>query len=445
MHVKTEMADSRRWLVPAAIVLVALLLRIVVVAADSGYRPTDDAFEYDHYAQSIAAGEGYGRSGYLRQGGPTAIRGPGYPYLLGAVYAVSGDSKDAARVVNALLGALTVLLVYLIAKRIWGRRTGLLAAGFAAVFPPLVLMSRELVSESLFLPLALGAVLCVLEFRRSGRNWRWALAAGALCGLATLTRNTGFVLAIPIAFGLWGGRERSLRSSLAAPAIALVSALVVITPWLLRDAAEFERFVPITTSGGIAISGTYNEASYAAPDTHGAWRTPQIVPEFAHLFVEPGRDEAEVDQILRREALSFAWAHPGYVVETSFWNALRLFEIAGGSVVDERGRAVDNRGIGSTTPAAERIGLAIAAALALLGAVALVRSRAVARRAGTAPRLPTGPAFLWLVPIVMLAVAIPIAGVPRYRLPADPFLMMLAAIGALWLLDTYTKQAKTER
>jgi 4-amino-4-deoxy-L-arabinose transferase-like glycosyltransferase len=444
LHVRAGGLDSRR-LVVAAVVVVALLLRLAVVAADSGYRPSNDAFEYDYYGRSIAAGEGYARSGYLLQGGPAAIRGPGYPYLIGAVYAASDNSRDAARVVNALLGALSVLLVYLIAKRIWGRRTGLLAAAFTAVFPPLVLLSRDLVSESLFIPLELGAVLCVLEFRRSGRAWRWALAAGFLCGLAVLTRNTGAILIVPIAIGLWGGRHRPPRSSLAAPAVAVLSALLVVTPWLIRDAIEFGRFVPVTTSGGIALSGTYNEASNADSASHGAWRNPQIVPEFTHLFVEPGRDEADVDQILRREALGFAWAHPGYVAETSFWNVLRLFELSGGSVVEQRGHPVEDRGIGSTTPLAERIGLGVAVPLALLGAILLLRSWSAGRRRGGTPRLPTGPAFLWLVPTAMLAVAIPIAGVPRYRLPADPFLMMLAAIGVLWLLDTYTQRAKTER
>ena len=429
----------------AAVLLLALLLRIAVVVADSGYRPTNDAFEYDYYGRSIAAGHGYGPSGYLRQGGPAAIRGPGYPYLLGAVYAVSDDSRTAGRLLNCLLGATGVLLVYLIAKRVWGRRTGLLAAGFTAVFPPLVLLSRELVSESLFIPLELAAALCVLEFRRSGRRVSWALAAGALCGAAILTRNTGFALLLPVVFGLWGGRERSLRSSVIAPAVAVASMLVVLTPWLLRDAAEFGRFVPVTTSGGIAISGTYNQASYSDSSSHGAWRDPQIVPGFHHLFVEPGRNEADVDQILRSRAVSFALDHPGYVAETSLWNVLRMFELTDGSVVDQRGQKVNDRGIGSTTPPAERIGLALAVALGLIGVMVILRSRATGRAGGTPPAVPTGPAFLWLVPAAMLAVAIPIAGVPRYRLPADPFLMILAAIGAIWLMDSYRHRPKTER
>jgi 4-amino-4-deoxy-L-arabinose transferase-like glycosyltransferase len=416
-----------------------------VVAADGGYQPTNDAFEYDYYGQTIAAGEGYGRSGYLLQGGPAAIRGPGYPYLLGAIYALSGDDADAGRLLNAALGALAVLLVYLIAKRVWGRRTGLLAAAFTALFPPLVLLSRDLVSESLFIPLELGAVLCVLEFRRRGGSWGWAAAAGALCGLAILTRNTGFVLAVPIAFGLWQGWRRPRARALASPLIALACAGLVIAPWLLRDAAEFGRFVPVTTSGGIALAGTYNQASLADSDSHGAWRNPQAVPELTHLFRQPGLDEAGVDRILRDDALAFAWEHPGYVVETSTWNVLRLFEISAGSVVDRDGNTYSDRGVGSTTPPADRIGLAIAAVLAAVGAAALLASRARARRTGGPPELPSGPLFLWLVPLAMLAVAIPVAGVPRYRLPADPFLMMLAAIGALWAIDRRTRLERRAR
>jgi 4-amino-4-deoxy-L-arabinose transferase-like glycosyltransferase len=326
---------------------------------------------------------------------------------------------------------LSVLLIYAIAKRIWGRRTGLIAAGLAAIFPPLVLLSRDLVSETLFVPLELGAVLCVLNFRRSGGALRWAAAAGLLCGVAALTRNAGLVLILPIAIGVWTLRPRLRPAALAAPALALAVAALAVIPWLIRDAAEFGRFVPLTTSDGIAAAGTYNSASYEDPSTHGAWRDPQIVPQFTPLFVTPGRNEAEVDAILRHEAKDFAWHHPGYVAETFAWNLMRLFELAGGSVVDAHGVAVNDRGIGSADPLSERIGLAIVGVLAALGAVAMVRARS--RSSDGPPRIPHGPLFFWLVPILMILVAAPVAGLPRYRIPADPFLLILAAIGLAWL------------
>ncbi len=423
---------SRRWLAPTAIVLLALVLRFAAIAADDGYRPGNDAFEYDYIARSIADGNGYPPTGYLLQGGPTAVRGPGYPYLLGATYALSGDSRTAGRLVGAGLGALSVLLLYLLTRRIWGRRVGLVAAALAAVFPPLVLLSRDLVSETLFIPLMLGALLCVLNFRRSGGALRWAAAAGALCGVAALTRNTGFALLLPVALGVWTARPALRPAALAAPALAVACAALAVTPWIVRDAAEFGRFVPVTTSAGIATSGTYNETSHADSASHGAWRNPQVVPGLRALFATPGRDEGEVDAELRRRASDFAWQHPGYVAEVSAWNLLRLFEIEGGSVVDAEGRVVADRGIGSATPTAERIGLAIIVILALLGVVAIVRSKP--RGPDGPPRIPRGPLFLWLVPILMILIAAPIAGLPRYRLPADPFLLILAAIGltAAW-------------
>jgi 4-amino-4-deoxy-L-arabinose transferase-like glycosyltransferase len=427
-------AGARRWLAPAAIVALALVVRIVVIAADSDYLPANDAFEYDYTARSIAAGDGYPRSGYLLQGGPTAVRGPGYPYLLAGVYAVSGDSRAAGRLAGAALGALAVLLLYLIAKRIWGRRVGLAAATLAAVFPPLVLLSRDLVSESLFIALELGAVLCVLEFRRT-RILRWAAAAGALCGLCALTRNTGFALLVPVALGLWVLRPRLRLSSILAPALAVACAVLAVTPWIVRDAAEFGRFVPVTTSAGIATSGTYNAASYGDADAHGAWRDPRGVPTLSPLFVSPGMNEAAVDAALRRDAWEFAWRHPAYVAETSAWNLLRLFEVVGGSVVDSKGSVVDDRGIGSAIPPSERLGVAIVAVLALLGIFAILHARSGSRYRGGPPRIPSGPLFLWLVPTLMILVAMPIAGLPRYRLPADPFLLILAAIGLTWLWE----------
>jgi 4-amino-4-deoxy-L-arabinose transferase-like glycosyltransferase len=435
-----ESRPRRSLLLPAAIVLLALLLRVAVIAADDGYQPANDSFEYDYLARSIAAGDGYPPSGYLLQGGPTAFRGPAYPALLGAAYALSGDSVTVGRLLGALLGAAAVALLYLLAKRVWGHRVALVAAALAAVFPPLVLLSRDLLSEPLFLVLELGAVLCVLEYRRSGRLLRWSVAAGVLCGLAILTRPNGFILTIPIALGLWTLRPRLQLASWAAPAVCLLCTLATITPWVIRDAVEFGRLVPTTTSSGVAAAGTYNEASYRSGDA-GAWRNPQAIPRFRPLFTTPGIDEATVDATLRGEARDFAWQHPGYVAEAVAWNLLRLFEISGGSVVDKHGDPIYERGIGSATPTSERVGLAILGVLAAVGLFTLFVPWGA--NAGKLPRVPRGPLFLWLVPILMLAATLPIAGVPRYRLMADPFLLILAAIGLLALWDRRVQADRT--
>jgi 4-amino-4-deoxy-L-arabinose transferase-like glycosyltransferase len=434
------MPESRRFAL-VAILALAALLRIAVIAVDSGYSPQNDAFEYDYYAQSIAAGDGFPESGYLRQGGPTAIRGPGYPSLLAGVYAFSADSHTAGRLAGAALGVLAVFLVYLIGKRVWGRRVGLAAGVLAAVFPPLVLLSRELWSETLFIPLALAAVLCVLEFRRSGGELRWAAAAGVLCGLALLTRNSAAPLLICIPLGVIVAPVRFALGTLRAPLVAVALAALVVAPWTIRNLAEFGQLVPVTTSTGITTAGVYNITSFDDSGTHGAWRSPQVVPHFTPLFETPGIDEAEVDSTLRREAREFAWRHPGYVAEVFAWNLARMFELTDGSVVDGNGEVVDDRGIGSAAPSAERIGLLVATLLAFCGIAAIACSRLRGRdsRGGF---FPTGPLFLWLIPVLTLAVTALANGLPRDRLPIDPFLLLLAAIGVVWLLGLLDKRER---
>lgn len=421
-----------------AILVLAALLRVAVIAADDGYAPQNDAFEYDYYAHSIAAGDGYPESGYLRQGGPTAIRGPGYPYLLGGVYAASGDSHTVGRLAGGALGVLAVFLLYLIGRRIWGRRVGLIGAALGAVFPPLVLLSRELWSETLFIPLELGAVLCALEFRRSGGALRWAAAAGALCGLALLTRNTAAPLLVCIPLGMLVAPVRLTFAGLRAPLAVLAVAALVVTPWTIRNLAEFGRLVPVTTSTGITAAGVYAPASFNS-GTHGAWRSPQVIPRFTPLFETPGIDEAEVDSELRSEARSFAWEHPGYVAEVFVWNLSRMFELTGGSVVDGDGETVEERGIGSATPAAERTGLLLAVALAACGVAAIATSRRRGPDRKDGAFFPTGPLFLWLIPVLTLIATALLNGLPRDRLPVDAFLLLLAAIGVAWLLELFEK------
>jgi len=414
-------------------VALALVVRVAAIAVDSGYHPQQDAWDYDRHARSIAGGDGFPDSYYVLDRGPSALRAPGYPYFLGALYAISGNSVTVGRLANAALGALVVLLLYLIARRIWGRRIALLAAALVAVFPPLVLLSRELLSESLFIALELGMVLCILEFRRL-RELRWAALAGLLFGLATLTRNPGPALAIPLIVGLWILRPRLSRRAVVAPALALLCAVLTIAPWTVRNAVEFGRLIPVTSGTGFAMAGTYNRASEQDEENPGSWRTPRVAPEYTPLFLTSGIDEGTLDATLRSRATEFALDHPFYVAEVTARNLFRLFEVSGGSVVDPLTGPVETRGIGSADPLAERIGLGLVAIFALVGVIAIIFSRRPGLR-----RIPSGPLFLWLVPILLILAAAPINGLPRQRTPVDPFILILAAIGMSWLYASSRK------
>src|SRR5688500_9403858 len=153
------------------ILVVALVARIAVLVATPDFEPLFDAADFERHADSLASGDGY-PSSQLGVEGPTAFRPPLYPVALAAVDLVGGG-WTAMRILGVLLGVATVALTFLIAQRLWDRRVAVVAGGIAAVFPPLVVLSAALLSELLFLPLALASVWAVLQYRDDPRL-RWA-------------------------------------------------------------------------------------------------------------------------------------------------------------------------------------------------------------------------------------------------------------------------------
>jgi 4-amino-4-deoxy-L-arabinose transferase-like glycosyltransferase len=398
----------------AALLALALVVRVVTVIATPDYTPLFDAADYNRHAVSIADGHGYPPSTFT--GGATAFRPPAYPYLLAGVYEVSGSSQTAARLVGALLGTLLVLLVYLLGRRLLGPAAGLAAAAVAAVFPSLVFWNAALLTEPLFLVLEVAAVLAALA-ARDRRSLRWALAGGVLAGAAALSRSNGILLVPILAVGVWTVRPRMTPRALAAPAVLLAGAAMALAPWAVRNASELDAFVPVSTQAGFGLAGTYNDQARADSDYRGGWRAPLSVREHADLRGGRGLSEAQLERELRDRALDYAAEHPGYALEAAGLNALRAFAL---DPVPERIDRAERgeRGIGRVAATAVTWSTWLVLMLALAGAILLVRARP-ARRV---------PAFVWAIPVLMVAVAVALSGQLRHRAPAEPFLALLAGV-----------------
>jgi 4-amino-4-deoxy-L-arabinose transferase-like glycosyltransferase len=414
----------RGWAALAVVLAVALVVRLALVAEVSPrYQPAFDAADYDRHAHSIAAGDGYPDSVRVR-GKPSAFRPPGYPYLLAGVYKVTGKRWTGGLVLAALLGTLIVLLLYLVAAWAFDRRVALVAAGLAAVFPPLVGLSASLLSEPLFVVIELGLVAAVLAYRRQPRIWPWAAAAGLLAGLGALTRANGLLLVVPAAIGVWTARPLLSRRAFAAPTAVVLVALVAVVPWTVRNTVVMDHFLPGTTQTGFALAGAYNDESRTDRETPARWHNPAGTRDYRPLYLKRGIDEVELDSDLRSKAVDYVGDHPGYVPKALWWNTLRLFDLAASNRDDATGLRHE-RGL---TVAEDRIarytGYA-ALALALAGIALLLRM----------PRGRRGPLFMWLVPPLMIVGAMFILGNARYRAPLDPFTVLLAAIALIAAWD----------
>lgn len=423
--VDTEATSPARRLHPLvpvlAILAVALVVRVGLVLATRDMPLVDDPIDYNRLGQSLADGRGFGDTALAAGGGPTAFRPPLYPLFLGAVYAVTGDSITAARLAQAVLGVLAVGLLGVIAWQLWGRRTALVVLGVAAVYPPFVLVGNPLLTEALSLPLQLGAFAAVLEHRRTSEHrWRWALIGGALAGLAALTRNANAVMLLPLALLLVRPGEWRRTRAWAAPAALVAAALVVMVPWAVRNQRAFDRAIPFGTSDAFIFAGVYNAQAHHDPDRPAAWRPPVFVPELAPLFDDRSLDEGELARELRSRSTSYLGDHPGYLAKVVFWNSARLFDLAG---LDETHESAASLGYGTRAANVWLAGYALVVVLALGGALS---AAAAARRA---------PNAFWLTPLLLVAVTVPTLGTSRYRVPIEPFLLLLAALAIVRVAD----------
>ncbi len=277
-----------RWLL--AVFLVAFGVRLALVAyahpnpRDGRY---DDSVWYDTTARRLAEGKGYvfdptvwkAPNGDLIYPGetdltPTALWPPGYPLTLAGVYKVTGDSLWAARLLNVLFGSLTAALVFLIAKKIFGRRPGIFAGLTLAVLPGHVLFTAVLLSETYFgFLLALQLALYVyFVFDRPKPNLPLILALGAL------TAFTGYVRGEFLAYGavfallvLLHFRRRALLPLLALAA----GAAIIITPWTVRNHIHFDQWIVGTTGAGRVVFQGHNEKTDGGPSLEAFWRLEQ--------------------------------------------------------------------------------------------------------------------------------------------------------------------------
>jgi 4-amino-4-deoxy-L-arabinose transferase-like glycosyltransferase len=279
--------------------LLALALRLWLVLS-AGSPPTStlsDPSVYHALAVGLARGKGF--VGVL--GHPTAQFPPAFPFLLSLVYRVFGPHPGAGGVMNAILGSLTVPLLYFAARKTLGRVEAIVVGLGMTLLLGQILWVDLLLSETLFTFLL--AVLLALLVGLDPDRRRSAVLLGLVIGLATLTRGEGLLL-VTLAIAMWRTRLPPGRLRQQA-AIMLAVAIACVVPWTIRNAYAMHSFVPLSTNLGATLWAGHNPQAYGGP----------IVPSerlLDQVHGAPGTPRREVAEntFLRNKALSWAVSHP---------------------------------------------------------------------------------------------------------------------------------------
>ena len=296
---------ARRWICAAAIV--GLVLRAAFGLLYWVDKPlTHDEREYLALARSLTEGRGFQYDLSEPVGtGQRFGRAPAYPVFLAAIGAGRDRHEHApasVKLAQAAVGAFTVWLIGLIALRASGPRSGIAAAGIAAVYPPLVWIPAYVFSETLYSAVALLTVVVLQTAATSARDTRLAWRAGALAGAAILIRPA-MLFFVPFA-ALWLARRR------AALALAFaVGAVAVVTPWTIRNAKAYGRFVLVASEGGVTFWTGNHPLARGEGDLAANPELKRAELEFRRAH--PGLTSEELEPLYYRDAFRSIAAAPG--------------------------------------------------------------------------------------------------------------------------------------
>lgn len=197
----TVREGSSAWALPRALDWLAVALAALVFVGIAAYRLRlpglyiDEAYDVVPAMQLLL-----GQPVNLNRGVGLHLFGRDFPLMISdyqgvssmyavlPLFALVGPTVEAVRALTIGFGALGVALTYPLGRRLYGRAAGLVAAILLATSPSLIFWSRLGVYVVVqVVPLALGATLCWLRWRDSGRR-RWLALAGLLAGIGLSTK-----------------------------------------------------------------------------------------------------------------------------------------------------------------------------------------------------------------------------------------------------------------
>lgn len=140
-----------------------------------------------------------------------------------------GVSDTGARLLSVIFGLSTVVVVYLLGKLLYDRKTGLVAASFLAVMPYHVVVTRQVLLDGPATFFAVVALYCVARFC-SEQAPRWLYSAAAVVGLTLLTKESAAVLVLALFVFFVLRREFRIRLRDLLVVLAIMSAVFVAYP-----------------------------------------------------------------------------------------------------------------------------------------------------------------------------------------------------------------------
>jgi len=385
------MTERRALAFVAVLFIVAVAARLAWIAVwdppENLLAVFPDIEQYQNIAGSIQAG-----LGPVTPDGAIAARVPVYPIFLALCERLFGSFESAA-ILQAILNASAVFLLWGIGRRLVSERAGIIAAAIMAVYPLQVFCSGLLLTEALSTTL-LAVVFLYLVSLAQRFQWRKAAVVGLGFGLATLLKPSVLLLVF-FAWPFWLLLRRKAGRGTLEYAACVVFFLVAMAPWTVRNYALTGSFIPTTTMFGKSLyEGVGPQADGAPCFEKINENPPQEVMPNADPVTKDRQYRAAAWREIRRDPRRIATL--ALVKLRRFWNPVPNFAQF-------------------RKPLYVAVGIASLLPVIVLAFVGVLRMRR-----------PFAALFLLCPVLYFTLLHVILVGSVRYRVPVTPFLFVLA-------------------
>jgi 4-amino-4-deoxy-L-arabinose transferase-like glycosyltransferase len=310
---------------------------------------------------------------------------PLYPLFIAAV----GKWQIVA---DIIVSVVTIWLIYKLASELMADRlTAILAALATACYPPLIFFSVIGLSETLFIALMLAAFL----FWYRGNF----TAASFFAALAILTRPIFDVAPLILIYFALVVHRLSFVQTFKRLAVYAAIYCGLLTPWWIHNYLSYDRFVRLTAGSGYQLYAGNNPLNTSGGAIKGV---DYNVDTFASI-----PNDADRDRAMGKAAMAFIASHPARFIELAGLKFIRMWRPWPTNVAYASTRNIV-------------ISVLTFVPVLLLSGLGLFFARHNMRR---------------LSPVILFglgytAINMIMAGTIRYRLPLEPFLLILASFAA---------------
>jgi len=227
--------------------IIGFVLRIGFIFVSKSYINPND-WEYGEIARNLVADNGYARTtvfnGSLEL---TSSHAPLYPYFLSVFYNLGQKTWVfiIIQFIQAFLSSLIILIFYKTALLLFNKSVAILTSVGITLYPPLIYYSAKLTPTTFFIFLLSLTILLIFKIKKD--NLISKILPGIMLGLSILCNP--LALTIFPALIIWHFIERKI--SLKDLILIIVTSLIILVPWTIRNYSVHHHIIPVTTQFGI--------------------------------------------------------------------------------------------------------------------------------------------------------------------------------------------------